>query len=162
MVTTVVNNPGLVAGMVLDWTNARTFTGKKGTGVITRGDVCVPDTALSPDGWKQAPASAPVYGPFAMCMKTTLSADTEIQLVKGGIWACTAGGTIEIGKLVQCDTATAGRVITDTPSDSTTALSAINWTRVIGVCLGFADNYDTTTPTAPVVGDLVAVEVRRP
>ena len=165
MVTAIVNNPGLVAGMVLDWTGAITHVGKKGTGIITRGNVLIPDTGPSPDAWKVAPAVAtPAYSPFAMCLKTTTSAATEVSIVRGGIWAVTADGTIEIGKPVMCATATAGQVIahvattvTTTPTGAEVTSASYDQRRIVGVCLGFADNYNTTSPTAPVDGDLAAI-----
>ena len=168
MVTAIVNNPGLVAGMVLDWTGAITYRGKKTTGVITRGNLLVPDTGTSPDSWKQSPAQGVNYGPFAMCMQTTLSADTEVSVVQGGIVAMVADGTIEIGKQCMAATATAGQVIawtatsvTTTPTGAEVTSASYDNQKVVGICLGFADNYNTTTPTAPVDGDLVAVMLRK-
>ena len=49
MVTAIVNDPSLVAGQVLDWTGCITFTGKKTTGAVARGDLMVPDTSTTPD-----------------------------------------------------------------------------------------------------------------
>ena len=166
MVTAIVNNPGLVVGMVLDWTNAKTYRVKKGSGIITRGDLLVPDTGTSPDSWKISPASRNA-GPFAMCLQTVASAATEMSIVRGGIWAVMADGTIEINKLVQSATGTAGQVIQyaaptgfagATPTAAEVAAAGSEFTFAVGVCLGFADNYNTTSPTAPVDGDLVAVD----
>jgi hypothetical protein len=168
MVTAVVNNPGLVAGMVLDWTGAITYRGKKTTGVLTRGNLLVPDTSTAPDSWKISPAAAQVTGPFAMCMTTTLSADTEVSVIQGGIVALVADGTIEIGKECMPATATAGQVIvmaattvTTTPTGAEVSSAGKDYSRVVGICLGFADNYNTSAPTAPVDGDLVAVLMRK-
>lgn len=155
--------------MILDWTGCITYTGKKGSGVITRGNLLVPDTGTSPDSWKLSPAVAtPAYAPFAVCMKTTTSAATEVSVAQGGIIALVADGTIEIGKKVMAATATAGQVIaatlttvTTTPTGAEVTSASQDEARVVGVCLGFADNYNTTAPTAPVDGDLVAVLMRK-
>lgn len=167
MVTAIVNNPGIAAGQVLDWTGCRTFRTTKTTGILTRGDLLVPDTGTSPDSVKISPASATVAGPFSVCMETTTSAATVVSIATGGVQCLTADGTIEIGKWVQPASATAGQVIafaatdvTATPVEAGIESAAADWSRVVGKCLGFADNYNTSAPTAPVDGDLVAVEMR--
>jgi len=168
MVTAIVNDPGQAAGQILDWTGCKTFVGKKGSGAIARGDVCVPDASLTPDGWKIAPAAAGGPGPFAVCVQAAASGDTEIHLAQGGTIALKAGETIEINKLVYTDSGTAGKVIqyvastvtVTTPTGSEIVAAAADFTRVVGFCRGFVDNYNRVTQTAPVDGDLVAVEMR--
>jgi len=161
MVTAIVNDPSLVAGQVLDWTGCITFVGKKTTGAIARGSLCVPDTGTAPDSWKIAPASAGSTGPFAVAMQDAASADTEIHLAQGGVIALTADGTIEINKLAVAASATAGQVIQYTAYAGTTAAeAAIDYNSIVGECLGFADNFWTTAPTAPVDGDLAAIKMR--
>jgi len=161
MVTAIVNDPSLVAGQVLDWTGCITFVGKKTTGAVARGDLMVPDTSTAPDSWKVAPASASQTGPFAVAMQDAASADTEVHLAQGGVIALTADGTIEINKLVQNATSTAGQVIQFVSYTGTTGSeAAIDFNHVVGECLGFADNFWTTAPTAPVDGDLAAIKLR--
>src|SRR5215510_6325432 len=113
MPITLVYNPGATAvSPILQPIALFTWRGKKGAGAISKGDLCIIDTALTPDGWKQSPAVAtPAYAPFAVCQADVTSAATELSLGTGGIQAITAGGTIEIGQPVMADTATAGRVI---------------------------------------------------
>jgi hypothetical protein len=170
MVTAIVNNPGLVAGQVLDWRDCITYRGKKGSGVITRGNLLCPDTGTSPDSWKVTLGTAiPTYGPFAVCMATTTSAATEVSVAEGGVIALVADGTIEIGKPVMAATATAGQVITHTtttvtagtPTGAEVTSATFDNRAIVGVCLGFADNFWTTAPTAPVDGDLAAILMRK-
>jgi len=161
MVTAIVNDPSLVAGQILDATGLSTFVGKKTTGAVARGDLMVPDTSTAPDSWKVAPASASQTGPFAVAMQDAASADTEVHLAQGGVIALTADGTIEINKLVQNATSTAGQVIQFVSYTGTTGSeAAIDFNHVVGECLGFADNWATTAPTAPVDGDLAAIKMR--
>jgi len=63
MVTAIVNDPGAKAGQVLDWTNCSVQSRLKGSGVITRGDLLVPDTGTAPDGVKLSPTGRNA-GPF--------------------------------------------------------------------------------------------------
>jgi hypothetical protein len=168
MVTATTQDPGQAAGQILDWNNCLTFSGTKGTGIITRGDVCVPDTSTAPDGWKIAPAAAGGLGPFAVCMRTTTSAQTNIELAQGGTIALKAGGTIEINKLVYTDSGTAGKVIVyadstvtvTTPTGAQIVAVGADFNRVVGECLGFVGTQGTIVATAPVDGDLVAVKMR--
>jgi hypothetical protein len=168
MVTAVVNNPGLVAGQILDWTNCRVFQAFKGAGVITRGDLLVPDTGTAPDGVKLSPTGRNA-GPFYVAMETVVSGATKISVAQGGVIALTADGTIEVHKLCQTATSTAGQVIqyvatvpanVTTPAGSDITTMAADFSAVVGECLGFADNYDREGTTAPVDGDLVAVRMR--
>jgi len=167
MVTAIVNDPGIAAGQVLSWVGCEVTRQGKGTGILTRGDLLVPDTSTAPDSWKISPASAAVLGPFAVCHATTTSAATLVSVAKGGTQCLTADGTIEIGKYVQAASATAGQVIafaatdvTATPVEAGIESAAGDALRIVGTCEGFADNYNTGTPTAPVDGDLVAVKMR--
>jgi hypothetical protein len=166
MVTAIVNDPGIKPGQVLDWTNCRTFTAFKGAGVITRGDLLVPDTGTAPDGVKLSPASRNI-GPFYVAMETVASAATQISVAQGGVIALTADGTIEVHKMVQTATGTAGQVIVFAATNIATTLTdtgieaaVLDSEYMVGECLGFADNYDTNGATAPVDGDLVAVRMR--
>ena len=169
MVTTLVYNPGIVAGMVLSWTNADTSTGKKGSGVINRGDLLVPDVSLTPDGWKLAPLGvSDVTGPFAVAYKAALTGDTEVRIIQGGMVAMTAGGTIEIGKKVSADSGTQGRVmqwaattVSATPTQTQVTSVGYDEGRVVGVCMGLVDTMGSVTPLAPVVGDLAAILLRK-
>lgn len=165
MVTAIVNDPGISAGQRLRDVGSKIYLSKKTTGILTRGNLLVPDTGVTPDGWKISPASAAVTGPFAICVKTTTSADTEVSVGEGGTWAFVADGTIEVNKYVQAASATAGQVIefaatdvTATPVEAGIEGAAADALRIVGKCKGFADNWATAAPTAPVDGDLVAVE----
>jgi hypothetical protein len=169
MVTATTNDPGQASGQVLDWTGCITFSGtKQGSGAIARGDLLVPDTGATPDGWKISPASAGNPGPFAVCLKAAAATDTALEVAQGGTQALKAGGTIEINKLVMSDSGTAGKVIVYAPSavvvttlaGAEIVAAAADFTRVVGECLGFVGTQGTIAATAPVSGDLAAVKMR--
>ena len=169
MVTATTHDPGQAAGQILDWNNCLTFSSiKQGNGIITRGDLCVPDTGATPDGWKISPATARNQGPFAVCMRTTTATQTTIELAQGGTQSLKAGGTIEINKLVMSDSGTAGKVIqyvastvtVTTPTGAEIVAVATDFNAVVGECLGFVGTQGTITATAPVDGDLAAVKMR--
>ena len=169
MVTATTNDPGQAAGQILDWTGCITFSGtKQGSGAITRGDLLVPDTGATPDGWKISPAAAGNPGPFAVCLEAAAATDTVIRVAQGGTQALKAGGTIEINKLVMSDSGTAGKVIqyaatsvnVTTLAGAEIAAAVIDFNKVVGECLGFVGTQGTTVATAPVDGDLAAVKMR--
>ena len=167
MVTAIVNDSGAKAGQVLDWTTCSVTSKLKGSGVITRGDLLVVDTATAPDGVKLSPASRNA-GPFYVAMETVVTGATQISVAQGGVQCLTADGTIEVGKPVQTATATAGQVIvytastvtTTTPTGAEIVAAAADFLYVVGICEGFVDNWGTPASTAPVDGDLVAVRMR--
>lgn len=166
MVTAIVNNPGMVAGQVIDWTGARSGTyNKAGTFAVNRGDILVKDTSTAPDSWKIATAGASIVGPFVMALEAAASAALVFRGVEGGYWCVKADGTIEIGDEVQMSTATNAITVTfvqSTVSGSPTQTEVQNVRddrkRVVGKCLGFADNWNTGLPTAPVVNDLYVLD----
>src|SRR4029079_5186448 len=110
MVTAIVNDPGAKAGQVLDWTTCSVVSKLKGAGVITRGDLLVPDTATAPDGVKLSPTGRNA-GPFFVAMETVVTGATQISVSIGGVQTLTADGTIEVNKPVMTATSTAGQVI---------------------------------------------------
>lgn len=105
----------LIAGQAEPFEH-RAKKGTKGAGAIFAGAVLVPDTALTPDGWKIAPTTATIK-PFGILIGAGLvggdaaTGDTNISVGIEGEFNVIAGGTIEPNTFVMTDTATAGRVI---------------------------------------------------
>jgi len=167
MVTAIVNDPGAKAGQVLDWTNCSVQSRLKGSGVITRGDLLVPDTGTAPDGVKLSPTGRNA-GPFFVAMETVVTGATQISVSIGGVQTLTADGTIEVGKPVMSATSTAGQVIqyvaatvtVTTPTGAEIVAAAAEFADVVGVCEGFVDNWGTPGATAPVDGDLCAIRMK--
>ena len=156
MVTTVVNNPGAVAGQeVYNGTGAIYFRGNKATGfAVAKGDILVKDTGTAPDSYKLATAGAAIPGPFYICTQAAVSGDTKISLAVGGIWYVTGGDTIEPGDEVMLSTTVNGQTVKSTATTTVAIKEA-----VVGVSLGFADSFGTGLPVASVVGDLYVLDM---
>src|SRR6476619_408898 len=105
MVTAIVNDPGAKAGQILDPVGIEIQSRLKGSGVITRGDLLVPDTGTAPDGVKLSPTGRNA-GPFFVAMETVVTGATQISVAHGGVIALTADGTIEVSKPVMTATST--------------------------------------------------------
>jgi hypothetical protein len=166
LVTAIVNDPGAKAGQPLE--GPYSITSKlKGSGVISRGDLCVVDTGTAPDGVKISPTGRNA-GPFYVAMETVVSATTQISVAQGGVQCLTADATIEVGKPVMSATSTAGQVITwipatitvTTPTGAEIVAVGAEFADVVGVCEGFIDNWGTPASTAPVDGDLCAIRMK--
>lgn len=84
----------------------------KGTSAgITRGHVCIQDTATTPDSWKTATAGV-TAGPFVICINAdAATADTHFTACVSGEVTVKADGAIEPGKYVMSSAATAGEVV---------------------------------------------------
>lgn len=151
MVTTVVNNPGAVAGQeVYQGSGAVYFRGNKAaTFAVAKGDILVKDTSTTPDSYKLATAGAAIAGPFYICTQAAASGDTKISLATGGLWYVTGGDTIEPGDAVMLSTTVNGQTVKST-AVTTVALQQA----VVGISYGFADSFGTGLPVASVVGDL--------
>jgi hypothetical protein len=155
MPTAIINDPGQAAGQPVDISQAYTFRGAKAAGItITRGDICVKDTATTPDSYKVNAAGAAISGPFYICTQNAASAETKVSLAVGGMWLVLGDDTIEPGDQVMLSTSTAGHVM-----KSTAVTTVPIGEGVVGVSLGFADTAGTGAATASVAGDLLVVDL---
>ena len=168
MVTTVVNDPGLVVGDVLDWTGAETFSAVVPSAALSKGDILKKDASTDPDSYSETTATTNIAGPFVMVLQDKASGITHASVVRGGTWACVADGNIEFGDDVMLSANTDHQVQKLTALDTTATLSestvetAINYYKFkIGVSEGFADSYKTGSQVKAVDGDLVAVNTNR-
>src|SRR5678809_996002 len=153
MVTTIVRNPGAVAGQNASMEGCRCFRGNKAaTFAVARGDILVKDTGTAPDSYKIATAGAAIAGPFYIATQAALSADTKVSLAEGGFWYVTGGDTIEPGDYCMLSTTVDGQVVKST-AVTTIALKEA----VVGISMGFADSFGTGVPVASVVGDLLVL-----
>jgi hypothetical protein len=102
------------AGSIMDIALCLTHRFNKATGIlITRGDVCMIDTATTPDSFKQTPASASLSTLWMVALETVAVADA-----KDRISGCFAGpvvvnltGNFELYEMAKNDTANAGKVM---------------------------------------------------
>jgi hypothetical protein len=155
MVTTIIRNPGAVAGQCASTEGCRFFSGSKAaTFAAARGDILVKDTATTPDSYKIAAAGAAIAGPFYICTEAAASTDTQISLAVGGMWYVTGGDTIEPGDDVMLSTTVNGQVVKSTAVTTVALLQG-----KVGVSMGFADSFGTSAPVASVVGDLLVLDL---
>lgn len=152
MVTTVVNNPGIVVGQLLDTIGAEVFSVIKGVGAIVRGDVLIIDQSASPVKAVKKTAAAGLLGPFVMAMEDKTSSATSISIVSGGVWALLAAGAHKPGAELGLSATVDGRI-----DNLTRTTSGLDTRMMVGISRGFADNYKRGTDLVTVAGDLVAV-----
>lgn len=85
---------------------------KDGVNPIAVGAVCVRDTAITPQGYKTAPAAAGDLGPFVVCVNRAASAsDTAFAAAFPGTLVTVKGqGAIQVGAPVFASATVAGSV----------------------------------------------------
>lgn len=165
MVTAVTQSPGNALGQLWRIGNARFFKAKVASAVYTRGQVLVKDASLDPDGYKLVTAAANLVGPFVMVYENPgTAAVTEVSVVKGGGWICTADGNMEPGDDAVLSASTDGQVISGTfptvattPTGGEVTIQAKYFRTVVGRVAGFADSVGKSQVKA-VDGDLVAID----
>jgi hypothetical protein len=143
---------------------AEIYSLKKHTTAITKGEVLSVDGTSK--GFKTAPTTASLTGPFGIATKSHLATDTTAAVGKKGIFYVVADGAIDPNAFVMPSTTTAGRVIAHVPATGTTptgaevTAAAIDWKRVVGQYLGKADqNAGSEVPTAAAQGDVIRILV---
>lgn len=79
---------------------------------IAVGSICVRDTAITPQGYKQAPAAAGATGPFVVCVnKAASAAETAFAAAfPGTLVTVKAQGAIQVGAEVYASATVAGAV----------------------------------------------------
>jgi hypothetical protein len=151
----MVNDPGATAGQPIAIEGARCFRGNKAAGVVVnRGDILVKDVATTPDSYKVNTAGAAIPGPFYIATQPALSAETGVSLAAGGLWLVTGGDAIEPGDAVMLSTTVNGQTVKST-AVTTTALEQA----VVGVSLGNADTFGSSSTTASTVGQLYVIDL---
>lgn len=163
----MVNNPGATAGQFVGLPGSFPVRLNKATGItVTRGLVCKRDVSTDPDSWVTTSAAADQQGPFAIPVETVGTGKLKFSTRYNDVFYLTADGDIEPGSPVQAATATAGQVIafadsevTTTPTQSGVQAVQADRKRVIGICLGSADTWNTGAPVKAVDGGLAAVFV---
>lgn len=85
---------------------------KDGVNPIPVGALCVRDTAITPQGYKVAPAAAGGTGPFVVCVnKAATAADTAFAAAFPGSLVTVKGqGAIQVGSPVYASATVAGAV----------------------------------------------------
>ena len=133
----------LVAGQIEPF-EQRVKKGTKGAGVIPSGSVLAIDTALTPDGWKQAVTAS--VKPFGVLINAdAATADTNIAVCLEGEVNVVAEAAIQPNTYVMPGAA-AGQV---QPWNGTAE------TNKIGLYLG--NNGSGSTPVACGVGEVIAI-----
>jgi hypothetical protein len=133
----------LIAGQVEPF-HHRVKKGTKGAGVITSGSVLAIDTALTPDGWKQAVTAS--VKPFGVLINAdAATGDTNISVCTEGEVNVVAEAAIQPNTYVMPGTA-AGQV---------QAWNGTAETNKIGLYLG--NNGSGSTPVACGVGEVIAI-----
>lgn len=163
----MVNNPGATAGQFVGLPGSFPVRLNKATGItVTRGLVCKRDVSTDPDSWVTTSAAADQQGPFAIPVETVGTGKLKFSTRYNDVFYLTADGDIEPGSPVQAATATAGQVIafadsevTTTPTQSGVQAVQADRKRVVGICLGSADTWNTGAPVKAVDGGLAAVFV---
>jgi hypothetical protein len=127
---------------------------KDAVNAITKGSVCVPDTSITPNGYKKATAAASVTGPFVVCVnKDAAAADTAFAAAfPGTMVTVTAQGAIAPGKEVQCSATVAGAVAqfagaaVATPTAAEVLAVQADRLRVVGRYIGHESEITGKTP----------------
>ena len=154
----------MTLGSVFPDANMKVLTvGKSTSAAITKGAVCVVDTATAPDSYKIAPASAGNLGPFVVCVnKDAAAADASFSAAfPGTMVTVTAQGAFEVGKEVQCSSSVAGAVtvfagstVSATPTQAEVQNIRDDRLRVVGRYIGHEAEMDGKTPaTAAADGE---------
>ena len=133
----------LIAGQIEPFSQ-RVKKGTKGAGVIPSGSVLVIDTALTPDGWKQAVAAS--VKPFGILLNAdAATGDTNISVGIDGECNVIAEAIIQPNTFVMPGTA-AGQV---------KAWDGTAETTKVGLYLG--NNGSGITPVACAAGEVIAI-----
>jgi len=102
------------------------------------------------NAWVKAPTTA-TTSPFGIAADTRASGDAKGPVVMDGVVTVTAGATIGVGKYVQSDTTTAGRVM----EWAGTLMNAI-----VGLYLGKPNQVDgKTVQTAAAAGEVIWIKL---
>ena len=102
------------------------------------------------NAWVKCPTTA-TTSPFAVAADTRAAGDAKGPVINDGVVSMTAGATITVGKYVQSDTTTAGRVM----EWAGTLMNAI-----IGRYLGKPNQVDgKTVQTSAVAGEVIWVRL---
>jgi hypothetical protein len=163
----MVNNPGAVAGQFAGLPGAITQRLNKASAtVITKGILARLDRTTDPYSWIPTVADADEQGPFCVPVETKGAGTLEFSTRWNDVFYLTADGVIQPGQGVQASTATVGQVVAmvettidQTPGQAELVAAQDDSKRLVGVCLGKADNWNTGAPTKCADGDLVAVYI---
>ena len=133
----------LIAGQIEPFSQV-VKKGTKGAGVVPSGSVLVIDTALTPDGWKQAVAAS--VKPFGILLNAdAATGDTNISVGVRGECNVVAEAIIQPNTYVMPGTA-AGQV---------KAWDGTAETTKVGLYLG--NNGSGSTPVACAAGEVIAI-----
>jgi len=133
----------------------------KDSSAITKGNLCDRNGS---SGFRTAPVSGAI-GPFVVCVKSALAADTIVSVLDDGIVYLVAEGTINPGSLLVPASSTAGRVkaYTATTVGATPGQTDVNNARdehrlIVGRYMGKRDENDgATAPSAATTADIIRV-----
>jgi hypothetical protein len=151
----MVNDPGAAAGQLINGEGAHFFRGNKASGfAVARGDILVKDTATTPDSFKINAPGAAIAGPFYIATQAALSAETGVSLAVGGTWLVTGGDTIEPGDDVMLSTTVGGQTVKSTAVTTVALMQG-----KVGVSLGNADTFGSSSTTASTVGQLYVLDL---
>lgn len=153
-----LRSPGRVVGEICDLgAGYQEGTKVKATNIlVTKGDLGHVNTGTSPPSWRSTPAAAGTKGPFGLILETITVAEAigRVSVMTDGIGIVKADGVCAVGQEVQASAVTIGRVAPFAVVDAQDRL------RVVGVCLGSADTFDTSNAANGVDQGLVAVDFR--
>jgi hypothetical protein len=151
----MVNDPGAAAGQPINTEGAHFFRGNKASGfTVARGDILVKDPATTPDSYKIATAGAAIPGPFYIATQAAASTETGVSLAVGGTWLVTGGDTIEPGDDTMLSTTVNGQTVKSTAVTTVALLQG-----KVGVSLGNADTFGSSSTTASTVGQLYVLDL---
>jgi hypothetical protein len=102
-----------LGSVIADGSQKVLTVGKDGTNPIAVGAVCIRDTAASPKGYKQCPATTLQLGPFVVCVnRAAVAADRAFSAAFPGTSVVVkAQGAIAVGAEVQNSATVSGAVM---------------------------------------------------
>lgn len=163
----MVNNPGAAAGQFAGLPGAIPQRLNKATAtVVTKGVLCRLDRTTDPYTWIPTVADADEQGPFCVPVATVGAGPLEFSTRWNEVFYLVADGDIQPGQGVQASPSTVGQVIafaasavTATPDNAEVLAAQDDVKRMVGVCLGTADTWNTGAPVKAVDGNLVAIYI---
>jgi hypothetical protein len=159
----------MTLGSVIADGNQKVLTvGKDGTNPISVGALCIRDTAASPKGYKQCPATTLQVGPFVVCVnKAAVAADrTFAAAFPGTTVVMKAQGAIQVGAEVQNSATVSGAVMAfagsavATPTAAEVLAVQADRLRVVGRYLGHENEMTGGAPATDAADtDLVVIRL---
>ena len=162
-----VNNPGKALGQFAERPGSDTIRCNKASGItITAGRLAKADVSTAPDSWVTCSAATNQLGPFVYPVETKGSGTLEFSARILDVVYLEGDAAIEPGREVQASTTIAGGVTTFVQTTLTGSYVQADQIaaqqdrqRVVGVCLGTAETWNTGAPLAGAINNLFAIRL---